>query len=134
MGRILNGAARGILEAIRDSYASSIISTHPSERIIIRSLYEQNLLSNLELEDALLSAVRNDAKEAVICMRRTGAYADHACVYPEHLAWALEKDLLSWREKRVVRKHLDHQKTIEGFCQRYKSPNLLSDLKKKLLN
>lgn len=133
MASIGRGAAKGILAEIRSSYASHIINTD-LERNILRGLYEKSWISNLELEGALLSAVVNEARRSIVHMGRTGEYADHACVYPEHLAYALEKDLLSRREKRIVKRHLDHQKTIEEFCQRYHSPNLLSDLREKLLN
>lgn len=134
MGRILAGVENSVLEAIKRSDASSLERANKLERELLKSLKQVNPAFQSQLDSAIESAVLNEAKRAISWMQKTGGYADHSCVHPEYLAYAIKYDLLSWCEKRIVEKHLDEEKSLDEFCSRYSPDKVAEFLGNNLLN
>jgi hypothetical protein len=133
MSLITRHAAEGVLRGIRESGASELLRAKGTTLFLLRMLYDANALSDFQLDEALSAAIINDAKTTVKYMRRAGGYADHAGAGPEYLAYAIESNRLSLRERRQIRRCLDHEKTLEEFVAHYRNPKLIIDLKNSLL-
>jgi len=121
---IKSSAVRGILDCIKESHASDILFQARSSKELIRILYEQGILRDTDLDRVFKEAIVNEAKTAVEYMRKTRRYADHSLCSPEYLSYAIQRDRLSKRELRIVKRNLDHEKDLDTFCQHYDSNGL----------
>lgn len=116
------GAKMGIAGYIAGSTINRIFLESPMKST--RDLIE--LLGKDGWEDCALvfrrafrKAIENEAKQAIRRMRTERDYADHVSAHPECIAYAIQNNMLSWREKRKIRKHLDHEDSLEEFCKEY---------------
>lgn len=125
---------KAVLDEVRKDTANDLTLFNTKGTSLVKTLYDLGAFSDSELDNALEQAVFNEARVAIKIMKRNHEYADHSCVYPQHLAYAIEKKALSWGELRVVRKHLDHVKTLDEFVKTYRTENVVLSLRDKLLN
>jgi hypothetical protein len=105
---------------------------------LVKTLYDLGTINDTELDEALRQVVFNEARLAVKNMDRSNfpydVYADHVICFPEHLAYAIKEKGLNRRELRVIKKHLDHEKTLDEFVENHSSERVISSLKESILN
>ena len=97
-------------------------------------LYNQGTIDNFSIEKGLEHAVINQAKRDVRLMVANKIYTLHAdhLWRPDCLAYALDKDKLSKKEIKQI--NFDHGETAKTFSKGHSTKNLLSYLRKELLN
>jgi len=102
---------------------------------IISFLYDQGIISDSDIDDAMRSAALKQARADYKLMTRKGLsypiYADH-CASPECLAYAIENNEFSDREIRRI--PFDHGHTPEVFIREYRVENLPAYLREQLLH
>jgi len=98
-------------------------------------LYKHGIIDDTSIEGALEEAVFRQARQDYKTITRKGRpytiWADHVD-RPECLAYALERDKFSRKEIRQI--PFDHGENAETFIRNYGIKNLLSILRKELLN
>jgi len=127
---------RAVLDEVRKDTANdlSVFSVGTS---LIKTLYDLGAISDNQLDEALEQAVFNEAHAAVKMMQKSRSYkvyADHSTASPEYLVYAIKEKGLNWRELRVIRKHLEHKKTLDEFVKTYSPENVIETLKEKVLH
>jgi hypothetical protein len=127
------GAARGILDKIKKSRVSSLISVLEDDRDFINSLYDSGYLSDSAITAALNQSILNEARATIIHIKKTGEYVDSESIHSKCLSYALKNNYFSWYERRVMKKCLDSETTLGMFCQRCSSYDLMDKLKESLL-
>ncbi len=132
---ITSAAAKGVLEYIASESANDLLVFRRTQQPILSMLYESSAgISDFSLYRALEQSIFNEAKDSVKRLQSgSEKYTDHACVHPQHIAYAIQHDALNRSELKVLKRHLDHQKTLAGFCEHYKSEKAVESLKQKLL-
>lgn len=101
---------------------------------IINYAYSQKIIDDFSIESALETAVLAKARSDYELMIKEGRnriiYADHISS-PECLAYGLQKSNFSKEEIKNI--PFDHNETAETFQKDYNKKNLLSILRKELL-
>jgi hypothetical protein len=101
---------------------------------LINCLYSSNIVSDVEIESALEQVVIERARRdyKLLTSENTGIkYPDHILV-PKYFAYGLEKNIFSKEE--IGKMNCDHGENVEGFMRCYGEKNLLSKLRKELLD
>jgi hypothetical protein len=109
----------------------------------VKLLYDNNILTDKDIDLVLEEKVLNEAKIYVDMMgreltyipggetTRSQSYADHV-LRTDFLAYALAKKALS--NKEISKITFDHGENLDSFVQRYGKNDLIPSLRNELLN
>ncbi len=113
---------------ILNEYA--IINNETLTLLYKNKIIDDSLIEKV-LEEAVFRQARVDYDKMIAKKRPNAIYADHAGM-PEYLAYALDKGIFS--KKEIEQIPFDHGYTAETFIKHYNREDLISNLRKNLLN
>jgi hypothetical protein len=125
-----------VLEDIKEMRVLFINNYARENGTIIKQLYEQEIINDNSIEEALEKAVFKQARTdyKIMINKSSGPlymYADHVG-RTDCLAYALEHN--QFTDKEIKNIPFDHGLNIDTYVQRYGKENLLSILKEDLFN